>query len=167
MRRRDKSLKLLDEQDEEDGATGREQAPRSPWRRSVSSACSSEKNSASQLEASVQAEITALECEQRTLIEAMYAFIAQLDHGVEAATLLCSSEFTSVLGQLADLQQRQRTFLSSPTSKQIREQYPAMLQQSRTLIELLDVVTARRQDSQQEHSALDAGMTSTLPRGEK
>jgi hypothetical protein len=82
--------------------------------------------------------------EQQQLIAAMREFDQMLARGADSENLLCSPNFREVLARLRASQNQQRELLSSEGSDSISHAYPQLLQQSRTLLQLLSQVTVER-----------------------
>ena len=82
--------------------------------------------------------------EQQQLIASMREFDQMLTGGADSENLLCSPHFREVLARLRASQNQQRELLSVDGGNSISHAYPQLLQQSRTLLQLLSQVTAER-----------------------
>uniref|UniRef100_A0A6T0DH29 Uncharacterized protein n=1 Tax=Chrysotila carterae TaxID=13221 RepID=A0A6T0DH29_CHRCT len=88
------------------------------------------------------AEIEAQLAEQRDLIGILRELLQHIEAGGDEEALLCSATFSQLLRRLSAAQQRQRELLSSAVSTAIRQKYPALLEQSRDILELLSELTS-------------------------
>mmetsp|Transcript_38184 Transcript_38184/g.89367 ORF Transcript_38184/g.89367 Transcript_38184/m.89367 type:complete len:152 (-) Transcript_38184:220-675(-) len=91
--------------------------------------------------------------EQAQLIGLLNDFLSELSAGADTDQMLTSAAFRQTLRRLAQTQRDQQALLNADHAPQIKAKFPELLEQGRTLLELLGKVTSGERGHPQEAAA--------------